>query len=414
MAINVLGVNHKSAPIKIREKLAFGKDSIPRALSEIKKIEGVNEVVLISTCNRTEIYTESNSDNSKIIQWLNNNQSMTKDCKPFTYSYHEEKAIKHLFNVTSGVDSMVIGESEILGQVKEAFKIADQNKCLASSLKRLFEFSFSVAKEVRTTTDIGSNPVSFMFTSMTLIKKIFDDISSKRALVVGSGYMTKLAIKYLHANNLHNITLTNRNYEKGSKVAKENQCNYSRLQYLPNIISSHDIIISCTSSTIPIIGKGMMESCIHSGDEKPYVIIDMGVPRDVEPEISELDNVYLYSIDDLGKVIENNYKIREQAVDEAEKIISFKILEFRKWLDQNQSNNLIKNYRGYVDDITDGAIIKAKKLIKDGENTDDVISHLAESLKNKLTHETTKKLKEVLSLIDEETSLKIQNIFKKK
>ena len=295
MAINVLGVNHKTAPINIREKLVFGKDSIPRALTDIRKIQGVNEVVLISTCNRTEIYTESSSDNTEIIKWLNRNQSVGKDCEPYMYSYCDEEAVKHLFNVTSGVDSMVIGENEILGQVKEAYKIADQNQCLASSLKRLFEFSFSVAKEVRTTTDIGSNPVSFMFTSMTLIKKIFEDISSKRALVVGSGHMIKLAIKYLHANNLHNITLTNRNYDKGSKIAKDNQCNYSRLQYLPNIISSHDIIISCTSSTIPIIGKGMMESCVNDTNAKPYVIIDLGVPRDVEPEIKELDNIYLYS-----------------------------------------------------------------------------------------------------------------------
>ena len=414
MAINVLGVNHKTAPINIREKLVFDKDSIPRALTDIRKIQGVNEVVLISTCNRTEIYTESTSDNAEIIKWLNRNQSVKKDCEPYMYSYCDEEAVKHLFNVTSGVDSMVIGENEILGQVKEAYKLADQNQCLASSLKRLFEFSFSVAKEVRTTTDIGSNPVSFMFTSMTLIKKIFEDISSKRALVVGSGHMIKLAIKYLHANNLHNITLTNRNYDKGSKIAKDNQCNYSRLQYLPNIISSHDIIISCTSSTIPIIGKGMMESCVNDTNAKPYVIIDLGVPRDVEPEINELDNVYLYSVDDLGKVIENNYKIREKAVGEAEKIINFKITEFKKWLDQSQSDNLVKNYRGYVDDITDGAVIKAKKLIKDGEDIDEVISYLAESLKNKLTHETTSKLKEVLSLIDKNTAQKVQDIFKKK
>ena len=334
MTINVLGVNHKSAPINVREKLVFDKDSIPRALTEIKKIEGVNEVVLVSTCNRTEIYTENNLDNTKIINWLNNNQDVEKDCEPFTYSYYEEQAVKHLFNVTSGVDSMVIGENEILGQVKEAYKLADQNKCLASSLKRLFEYSFSVAKEVRTKTDIGSNPVSFMFTSITLIKKIFDDISSKRALVVGSGYMIKLAIKYLHANNVRNITLTNRNYEKGSKIAKDNQCGYSRLQYLPNIISSHDIIISSTSSSIPIIGKGMMESCLNNSNLKPYVIIDLGVPRDVEPEINELDNVYLYSIDDLGKVIENNYKIREKAVIEAEKIINFKLTSFSKGIDE--------------------------------------------------------------------------------
>ena len=414
MTINVLGINHKSAPIDVREKLAFDKNSIPRALDDIKNIEGVNEVVLISTCNRTEIYTENDADNSKIIKWLNNYQNVTKDCEPFMYSYYEEKAIKHLFNVASGVDSMVIGENEILGQVKDAFKIADQNSCIKSSLKKLFEFSFSVAKQVRTKTDIGSNPVSFMFTSITLIKKIFDDISSKKALVVGSGYMIQLAIKYLQSNNVRDITLTNRNFDKGSKIAKDNECNYSKLQYLPNIIASHDIIISCTSSTIPIIGKGMMESSINNINAKPFVIIDLGVPRDVEPEISDLDNVYLYSIDDLGKVIKNNYKIREQAVAEAEKIIEYKIKDFKVWLNENHSDNLVKLYRGYVDDITNGAIIKAKKMVHSGESLDDVISYLADSLKNKLTHETTSKLKEILPLLDESTALKIQNIFKNK
>jgi glutamyl-tRNA reductase len=413
MTINVLGVNHKSAPIDVREKLAFDKNSIPRALDDIKNIEGVNEVVLISTCNRTEIYTENDSDNSKIIKWLNSHQDVTQDCEPFMYSYYEEKAIKHLFSVASGVDSMVIGENEILGQVKDAFRIADQNNCIKSSLKKLFEFSFSVAKQVRTKTDIGSNPVSFMFTSITLIKKIFDNISSKKALVVGSGYMIQLAIKYLQSNNVRNITLTNRNSEKGSRIAKDNGCNYSKLQYLPNIIAAHDIIISCTSSTIPIIGKGMMESSINNINAKPFVIIDLGVPRDVEPEISDLENVYLYSIDDLGKVIKNNYKIREQAVAEAEKIIDYKIEDFKTWLSENHSDNLVKLYRGYVDDITNGAIIKAKKMVHSGESLDDVIAYLAESLKNKLTHETTSKLKEILPLLDEPTALKIQNIFKK-
>ena len=413
MTINVLGVNHKSAPIDIREKLVFDKHSIPKALEDIKNIEGVNEVVLISTCNRTEIYTENDLDNSKIIKWLSANHNSVKDCEPFMYNYYEEKAVKHLFNVASGVDSMVIGENEILGQVKDAFKIADKNNCIKSSLKKLFEFSFSVAKQVRTKTDIGSNPVTFMFTSITLIKKIFDDIASKKALVVGSGYMIQLAIKYLQSNNVRDITLTNRNSDKGSRIAKENGCNYSKLQYLPKIIASHDIIISCTSSTIPIIGKGMMESSINNMNEKPFVIIDLGVPRDVEPEISDLENVYLYSIDDLGKVIDNNYRIREQAVAEAGKIIDYKIKDFKTWLDENHSNNLVKLYRGYVDDITDGAIIKAKKMVHSGESIDDVISYLAESLKNKLTHETTSKLKEVLPLLDESTALKIQNIFKK-
>ena len=414
MSINILGINHKSAPLDIREKLVFNKDAIPHALNDLKKIDGINEVVLLSTCNRTEIYTESNVDNSKIIEWLNNNQNIVNDCKPYTYSYHEEKAMSHLFHVASGIDSMVIGENEILGQVKDAFKIANQNKCVTSSLKRLFEFSFSVAKEVRTNTDIGSNPISFMFTSITLIKKIFDNIESKNALLIGSGDMIELAIKYLQSNNVREITLTNRNYEKGKRLADNHNCNFARLQNLSHLIPNNDIIFASTSSSLPILGKGMMESCLNSTTKKPIVIIDLGVPRDVEPEIANLDDVYLYSIDDLGKVIENNYKIRKQAVTQAENIINYKIIEFKNWLNQNHSSNVIKSYREYVDDITDGIIIKSKRMIDNGQDINEVLIYLAESLKNKLTHETTSKLKNILPLLDDKTNLQIKNIFKKK
>ena len=414
MSINILGINHKSAPLDIREKLVFNKDAIPHALNDLKKIDGINEVVLLSTCNRTEIYTESNVDNSKIIEWLNNNQNIVNDCKPYTYSYHEEKAMSHLFHVASGIDSMVIGENEILGQVKDAFKIANRNKCVTSSLKRLFEFSFSVAKEVRTNTDIGSNPISFMFTSITLIKKIFDNIESKNALLIGSGDMIELAIKYLQSNNVREITLTNRNHEKGKRLADNHNCNFSRLQNLSNLIPNNDIIFASTSSSLPILGKGMMESCLNSTTKKPIVIIDLGVPRDVEPEIANLDDVYLYSIDDLGKVIENNYKIRKQAITQAENIINYKIIEFKNWLNQNHSNNVIKSYREYVDDITDGIVIKSKRMIDNGQDINEVLVYLAESLKNKLTHETTSKLKNILPLLDDKTNLQIKNIFKKK
>jgi len=413
MAINILGINHKSAPIDIREKLMFDKNSLPLALNNIKKIDGVNGVIVLSTCNRTEIYTENDFDNTKIMQWFAN-QNMVENFELFTYNHYQDEAIKHLLSVTSGIDSMVIGENEILGQVKQAFKIADKNKVLSSPLKRLFEFSFSVAKQVRTDTDIGSNPVTFMFTAMTLIKKIFDKITDKKATIIGSGHMSQLAIKYLQDQDVRNITLTNHNYEKGKEIANDNNCNYSKIQYLGNLISSSDIIITSTSSTTPIIGKGLMESCIKNSPNLPIVIIDLGVPRDVEPEIYDLDNIYLYTIDDLGKVISNNYKIREQAINEAKKIIDYKILEFKKWIDQNHSNNLIRTYRGYVDNITDGSVIKARKMIESGENVNEVLTYLAESLKNKLTHETTSKMKEILPLLDESAAAKVKDIFKKK
>jgi len=316
--------------------------------------------------------------------------------------------------VTSGIDSMVIGENEILGQVKHAFKVADSEKTINPPLKRLFEYSFYVAKQVRTDTDIGANPVSFMFTAMSLIKKIFSELDSKRATVLGSGHMSQLALKYLQSHGINNIRLTNHSPEKGKKIALENGCVYSKIQYLGNLISTSDIIISSTSSSTPVIGKGLIESCIKTSSSLPIVIIDLGVPRDVEPEIATLDNVFLYSVDDLGKVIKNNFKIREKALKEANKIIDYKINEFKHWLDINESNNLIKSYRTFVDDITHGAVIKAKNQIESGKDIEECLLQLAESLKNKLTHETTSKIKEVLPLLDESTTKKAHDIFKKK
>ncbi len=413
MSINVLGLNHKTAPIDIREKVVFNREEISLTLKKLKKIKGVNEVVVLSTCNRTEIYTENDSDNEQVIHWLNNNQIGVKDYLPYTYTYSHSDAVKHLFRVASGMDSMIIGETEILGQVKDAYRLAHENKSINSSLKRLFEFAFSVAKEVRTNTEIGSNPVTFMFTSITLIKKIFSSIQDLKVLLVGSGDMINLAIKYLQSNKINQITLTSRNVEKGKEVADENNCKFSRLQDVGNIISDYDIIITSTASSLPIIGKGMIESSLRKRVNQPIAIIDLGVPRDVESEIKEIDGVYLYTIDDLGKVIENNFKIRQQALTQAEKIISYKIIEFKHWLANRKSDEFVKSYREYVDDITDGAVIKTKNMINDGENIDKALLYLANSLKNKLTHETTSKLKEIFPLLDESASLRIKEILKK-
>lgn len=413
MSINILGLNHKTAPINIREKVVFNREEVPLTLKRLKNIEGVNEVVLLSTCNRTEIYTENDSDNEKVISWFNSNQTSVKDYLPYTYTYSNEDAIKHLFHVASGMDSMVIGETEILGQVKDAYKLANENKSINSSLKRLFEFAFSVAKEVRTNTEIGSNPITFMFTSITLIKKIFTSIQELKALIIGSGDMISLAIKYLQSNKINQITLTSRNSEKGKNLADENNCRFNRLQDIGSIIADHDIIITSTSSSLPIIGKGMIESSLRKRANRPIAIIDLGVPRDVESEIKEIDGIYLYTIDDLGKVIENNYKIRRQALTQAEKIIGYKIIEFKNWLTNKKSDVLIKSYREYVDDITDGAVIKTKKMIDNGEDVNEALLYLAGTLKNKLTHETTSKLKEIFPFLDESQALKIRETFKK-
>ena len=411
MTISVIGLNHKSANIDIRGKFSFTADSASLLLRRIKKVRDIHEVIVVSTCNRTEIYCESTNGADDIKNWL----LAEKEYKSFAkhlYIHQEEDAIEHLFKVVAGLDSMVIGESEVLGQVKTAYKTALENKSIDGKLKRLFEYSFSVAKNVRTNTDIGGNAISFMYTSILLIKKIFSTVEEKKCLLIGAGEMTELALKYLKSNNVNEITICNRKEEKGKKLAIENDCRYSNLNNLSTIIHEYDVIITSTSSSLPLIGKGNIENALIKRNNDSIVIIDLGVPRDVESQIKNLENVYLYTIDDLGQIIEKNYKIREKSIKDAEEIIRFKIVEYKNWLSENNSTEIIKNYREYVDDITSGIVIKAKRMAKNSENVDEIIDYVSETLKKKLAHETTIKLKELYPNLDEDKIEKLNKLFK--
>ena len=411
MTISVIGLNHKSANIDIREKFSFTADSASLLLRRIKKVRDILEVIVVSTCNRTEIYCESANGADDIKNWLLSEKEYKSFAKHL-YIHQEEDAIEHLFKVVAGLDSMVIGESEVLGQVKTAYKIALDNKSIDGKLKRLFEYSFSVAKNVRTNTDIGGNAISFMYTSILLIKKIFSTVEEKKCLLIGAGEMTELALKYLKSNNVNDITICNRKEEKGKKLALENSCRYSNLNNLSTIIHEYDVIITSTSSSLPLIGKGNIENALIKRNNDSIVIIDLGVPRDVESQIKNLDNVYLYTIDDLGQIIEKNYKIREKSIKDAEEIIKFKIVEYKNWLSENNSTEIIKNYREYVDDITNGIVIKAKRMAKNSEDINQIIDYVSETLKKKLAHETTIKLKELYPNLDEDKIEKLNKLFK--
>ena len=411
MTISVIGLNHKSANIDIREKFSFTADSASLLLRRIKKVRDILEVIVVSTCNRTEIYCESANGSDDIKNWLLSEKEYKSFAKHL-YIHQEEDAIEHLFKVVAGLDSMVIGESEVLGQVKTAYKIALDNKSIDGKLKRLFEYSFSVAKNVRTNTDIGGNAISFMYTSILLIKKIFSTVEEKKCLLIGAGEMTELALKYLKSNNVNDITICNRKEEKGKKLALENSCRYSNLNNLSTIIHEYDVIITSTSSSLPLIGKGNIENALIKRNNDSIVIIDLGVPRDVESQIKTLDNVYLYTIDDLGQIIEKNYKIREKSIKDAEEIIKFKIVEYKNWLSENNSTEIIKNYREYVDDITNGIVIKAKRMAKNSEDINQIIDYVSETLKKKLAHETTIKLKELYPNLDEDKIEKLNKLFK--
>ena len=411
MTISVIGLNHKSANIDIREKFSFTADNAALLLRRIKKVRDILEVIVVSTCNRTEIYCESANGSDDIKNWLLSEREY-KSFARHLYVHQEEDAIEHLFKVVAGLDSMVIGESEVLGQVKTAYKVALDNKSIDGKLKRLFEYSFSVAKNVRTNTDIGGNAISFMYTSILLIKKIFSTVEEKKCLLIGAGEMTELALKYLKSNNVNDITICNRKEEKGKKLALENSCRYSNLNNLSTIIHDYDVIITSTSSSLPLIGKGNVENALIKRNNDSIVIIDLGVPRDVESQIKTLDNVYLYTIDDLGQIIEKNYKIREKSIKDAEEIIKFKIVEYKNWLSENNSTEIIKNYREYVDDITNGIVIKAKRMAKNSEDINQIIDYVSETLKKKLAHETTIKLKELYPNLDEDKIEKLNKLFK--
>ena len=411
MTISVIGLNHKSANIDVRERFSFTADSASLLLRRIKKVRDILEVIVVSTCNRTEIYCESTNGADDIKNWLLSEKEYKSFAKHL-YIHQEEDAIEHLFKVVAGLDSMVIGESEVLGQVKTAYKIALDNKSIDGKLKRLFEYSFSVAKNVRTNTDIGGNAISFMYTSILLIKKIFSTVEEKKCLLIGAGEMTELALKYLKSNNVNDVTICNRKEEKGKKLALENSCRYSNLNNLSNIIHEYDVIITSTSSSLPLIGKGNIENALIKRNNDSIVIIDLGVPRDVESQIKSLDNVYLYTIDDLGQIIEKNYKIREKSIKDAEEIIKFKIVEYKNWLSENSSTEIIKNYRDYVDDITNGIVIKAKRMAKNSDDIDQIIDYVSETLKKKLAHETTIKLKELYPNLDEDKIEKLNKLFK--
>ena len=411
MTISVIGLNHKSANIDIREKFSFTADNAALLLRRIKKVRDILEVIVVSTCNRTEIYCESANGSDDIKNWLLSEREY-KSFARHLYVHQEEDAIEHLFKVVAGLDSMVIGESEVLGQVKTAYKIALDNKSIDGKLKRLFEYSFSVAKNVRTNTDIGGNAISFMYTSILLIKKIFSTVEEKKCLLIGAGEMTELALKYLKSNNVNDITICNRKEEKGKKLALENSCRYSNLNNLSTIIHDYDVIITSTSSSLPLIGKGNVENALIKRNNDSIVIIDLGVPRDVESQIKTLDNVYLYTIDDLGQIIEKNYKIREKSIKDAEEIIKFKIVEYKNWSSENNSTEIIKNYREYVDDITNGIVIKAKRMAKNSEDINQIIDYVSETLKKKLAHETTIKLKELYPNLDEDKIEKLNKLFK--
>lgn len=391
--IRVIGINHKTAPVSVREKVAFSPQGLIDKLTQINThidSDNKNEIVILSTCNRTEIYSFSNYSLDEMADWLGHQDSISqKKVKQHLYDYSNEEAIHHLLRVASGLDSLVLGEPQILGQLKVALKTSTECKTAGTTLKRLMQHAFSTAKKVRTQTSIGSNPVSVAYAAVNLAKQIFSKLEKKSALLIGAGETIELVGRHLKNAGIGNIVIANRSIANATKLANELGGLGVSLQEISDYLPDADIVISSTAAPVPVIGKGTVEWALKKRKHKPIFMVDIAVPRDIEPEVNDLDDVYLYTVDDLHSVIEENMKSRQKAAEQAEGMIKTEVDEFMGWMRAQDQMGLIKSYRNKITSIQEETLEKAAKLLKNGTTPEEALQFLAHTLTNKLAHDAT-------------------------
>jgi glutamyl-tRNA reductase len=390
--IFTLGINHHSAPLAIRERVAFHADKLHQALADLTRNQPVREAAILSTCNRTEIYCAAESPEA-VIDWLVRYHQVERgELAPFLYTHDQPAAVRHAFRVASGLDSMVIGEPQILGQLKDAVRIAEESGTLGTQLHKLFQRSFSVAKEVRSTTAIGANIVSMAAAGVHLAERIFESVAEQHILFIGAGEMIELCAAHFCAAKPKGVTVANRTVDRGRALAERHGGTAIRLDDLAEHLPQHDIVVSCTASPLPIIGLGMVERAVKARRHRPIFMIDLAVPRDIEEEVGELDDVFLYTVDDLAQVVESGMESRQAAVVEAEDIIAARVHEFLGWLHARDSVPVIRSLRDAAERMRRHEVEHAAKLLARGEPFDKVMEQLSLRLTNKFLHAPTQTL----------------------
>lgn len=412
MNLIVLGVNHKSAPVEIREKLAFSEKHIEESFDVLRNYPELKEKVILSTCNRVEIYARvANTDEGvkKLKDFIYKYHRINDgELENFFYTYFSEEAVEHLFKVSSSLDSMVVGEPQILGQVKDAYIFAKERRATGMILNQLFEKAFSVAKKVRSETGIAENAVSISYVAVELAKKIFGNLEGKTVMVIGAGEMSELATRYLLSNGARSILVSNRTFEKAVEMAKELKASAIRFDSIEDELLRTDIVISSTGAPHFIIKKDMVERIIQQRKNRPMFFIDIAVPRDVEPAINEIENIYLYDIDDLQNVVDANMKEREKESHKAIKMIEKEVMLFLNWLDSLEVIPTVTALREKAEGIRvrelEEAFLKMGK-VSDKERL--VIDNLTSSIINKLLHEPTINLKKQVESTDGHWYIKV-------
>ena len=390
--IFTLGINHHSAPLAIRERVAFHAEKLHQALADLTHNGRVREAAILSTCNRTEIYCAAEAPEA-VVDWLTRYHRVERgEIAPYLYLHDQPDAVRHVFRVASGLDSMVIGEPQILGQMKEAVRVAEESGTLGTQLHKLFQRSFSVAKEVRSTTAIGANIVSMAAAGVHLAERIFESLATQRILFIGAGEMIELCAAHFCARQPKLVTIANRTVERGRALAERFNGTAIRLDELGEHIAQHDIVVSCTASPLPIIGLGMVERAVKARRHRPMFMVDLAVPRDIEQEVGELDDVFLYTVDDLANVVESGLESRQAAVVEAETIVINRVHDFLGWLEARDTVPVIRSLRDSAERMRRHEIEHALKLLARGEAPEKVVEQLSQRLVNKFLHAPTQTL----------------------
>ena len=388
--------NHATAPVDVREKVVFSPDILVDALKDLRRQENVQEAAIFSTCNRTEVYCSlEEAARPAAVQWFHDFHGLSaQDVQPFLYSHPDAEAVKHMLRVASGLDSMVLVEPQVLGQLKDAYQAGMKSGSVGKLLGQLFQHSFKVAKQIRSTTAIGSHPVSVAFAAVRLAQQIFGDLAGQTALLIGAGETIELVARHLHNVGLKRMIIANRTLEKSQALAAEFSAYSMTLADIPQHLEDADIIISSTASQLPILGKGAIETAIVKRKHRPVFIVDIAVPRDVEAEAGELEDVYLYTVDDLKDIIDENMRSRQKAAAQAEEIIDTQVLHFMAWMSSLDAVSTIRALRKQASDVQEQELLLAQHKLRQGEDAEKVLQALSQRLTNKLIHAPSSQLRQ--------------------
>ena len=399
MTLLALGINHRTASVAVREQVAFSPAQLDIALAELRNLPQISEAAVLSTCNRTELYCVTDAAGEQaVLNWLGRFHNLRVDeLTRCAYHYLDNDAARHLMRVAVGLDSMVLGEPQILGQLKDAYQQARESKGLGGELERLFQHTFAVAKQVRTETGIGKNPVSVAYAAVSMASRIFDDFSRSRALLIGAGETIELVARHLHEAGVRQLTVANRTRERAELVAGPLGGTAITLQEIPDALEHADIVISSTAAPLPILGKGMVERALKKRRHRPVFMVDIAVPRDIEPEVGELADVFLYTVDDLEEVIQENRRHRQVAADQAESLIEHGVGSWQHARRIRNGGELIRDYRQHGEALRDLSRDQALERLARGEDPAKVIERLAHQLTNRLLHQPTQAIRDAAS-----------------